>query len=79
MSDNVSGDELKLLIERIERLEENIQDVKDDRKDVYAEVKSRGYDPKTVRAIVALRKIKPEDRQNAEALLETYKQALGLA
>jgi uncharacterized protein (UPF0335 family) len=75
----VAADELRLLIERIERLEEEKKSMADDVKDVYAEAKSRGYDTKTIRAIVRLRKMENHVRQEAEALLETYKAALGLA
>ena len=76
---NVAADELRLLIERIERLEEEKKGIADDVRDVYAEAKARGYDPKTMRAIVRLRKMEAHSRQEAEALLETYKAALGLA
>jgi len=75
----VAADELRLLIERIERLEEEKKAISDDVKDVYAEAKSRGYDTKTIRAIVRLRKMENHVREEAEALLETYKAALGLA
>lgn len=75
---NVAADELRLPIERIERLEGEKQAIADDVKDVYAEAKSRGYDTKTMRAIVRLRKLETHHRQEADALLETYRQALGL-
>ena len=75
----IAAEELRLLIERIERLEEEKKAIADDVKDVYAEAKSRGYDTKTMRAIVRLRKMENNDRMEAEALLETYKAALGLA
>ena len=74
----VAADELRLLIERIERLEEEKKAIADDVKDVYAEAKARGYDTKTMRRIVALRKMETHVRQEADALLETYKAALGL-
>jgi uncharacterized protein (UPF0335 family) len=67
-----------LLIERIERLEEEKKAIADDVKDVYSEAKSRGYDAKTMRAIVRLRKMEKHVREEAEALLDTYKAALGL-
>jgi len=76
---NVAADELRLLIERIERLEEEKKGIADDVKDVYGEAKARGYDPKTMRAIVRLRKMETHSRQEAEAPLDTYKAALGLA
>jgi len=76
---SIAADELRLLIERIERLEEEKKAIGDDVKDVYAEAKSRGYDTKTMRSIVRLRKMEKHVRDEAEALLETYKAALGLA
>jgi uncharacterized protein (UPF0335 family) len=60
---NVAADELRLLIERIERLEEEKKGIADDVKDVYGEAKARGYDPKTMRAIVRLRKMETHSRQ----------------
>lgn len=75
---SIAADELRLLIERIERLEEEKKAIADDVKDVYAEAKARGYDTKTMRAIVRLRKMEKHVREEAEALLETYKAALGL-
>ncbi|HEY1125307.1 MAG TPA: DUF2312 domain-containing protein [Sphingobium sp.] len=79
MSDTaIAADQLRLFIERIERLEEEKKGIADDIRDVYAEAKSTGYDAKTMRAIVRLRKMEKHDRLEAEALLETYKAALGL-
>jgi uncharacterized protein (UPF0335 family) len=71
-------DHLNAFVERIERLEEEKKAIADDVKDVYCEAKSRGYDTKTIRTIVRLRKMETHDRQEADALLETYKAALGL-
>jgi len=79
MSDNVAAEQLRLFIERIERLEEEKKGMADDIRDVYAEAKSQGYDSKTMRAIVRLRKMEKHAREEAEHLLETYKAALGLA
>jgi uncharacterized protein (UPF0335 family) len=78
MSDNVAADQLRLFIERIERLEEEKKGIADDIKDVYLESKSQGYDTKTMRAIVRLRTMEKHARDEAEALLDTYKAALGL-
>jgi uncharacterized protein (UPF0335 family) len=75
---SIAADELRLLIERIERLEEEKKAIADDVKDVYGEAKARGYDTKTMRSIVRLRKMEKHVRDEAEALLETYKTALGL-
>jgi len=75
---NAQDDRLRLLIERIERLEGEKKDIADDVKDVYLEAKAVGYDPKIMRKIVTLRKMKPDDRAEMDAILETYKIALGL-
>ncbi|MDQ3144078.1 MAG: DUF2312 domain-containing protein [Pseudomonadota bacterium] len=77
--DNVAADQLRLFIERIERLEEEKKGIADDVKDVYAEAKSTGFDTKTMRKIVALRKLEKHARDEMDALLETYRNALGLA
>ena len=76
---NVAADQLRLFIERIERLEEEKKGMADDIRDVYAEAKSQGYDSKTMRAIVRLRKMEKDARDEADALLETYRAALGMA
>ncbi len=73
-----ADDRLRLLIERIERLEEEKKGIGDDIKDVYAEAKAVGYDPKIMRQIVRLRKLKPDDRREMEMILDTYKNALGI-
>lgn len=79
MADVIAADQLRLLIERIERLEEEKKGIADDIRDVYAEAKSTGFDTKTMRAIVRLRKMETHQRQEADALLETYRAALGMA
>lgn len=76
--ENVSAEQLRLLIERIERLEEEKAGVADDIKDVYSEAKSTGFDTKTMRQIIKLRKMEKHHRDEADMLLETYKQALGI-
>ena len=73
-----ADDRLRLLIERIERLEEEKKGIGDDIKDVYLEAKAVGYDVKIMRQIVRIRKMKPDDRREMEMLLDTYKAALGL-
>ena len=75
---DATDDRLRLLIERIERLEEEKKGIADDIRDVYAEAKAVGYDPKIMRQVVRLRKMKPDDRAEMETVLETYKAALGL-
>ncbi|MET0252274.1 MAG: DUF2312 domain-containing protein [Novosphingobium sp.] len=74
-----TDDRLRLLIERVERLEEEKKGIGDDIKDTYAEAKAVGYDTKIMRQIVRLRKMNPDDRREMEMVLETYKAALGLA
>ena len=76
MSDN-SDDMLRLLIERIERMEEEKKSVSDDIKGIYGEAKSHGYDVKILRAVIRLRKMENHERAEYEALLETYMNALG--
>jgi uncharacterized protein (UPF0335 family) len=79
MSDTIAADQLRLFIERIERLEEEKKGMADDVRDVYAEAKGQGYDVKTMRSIIKLRKMEKNARDEAEYLLDTYKAALGLA
>jgi uncharacterized protein (UPF0335 family) len=74
---DAADDRLRLLIERIERLEEERR-VSATIKDVYNEAKSAGYDAKIMRQIVRLRKMKPDDRREMEAVLDVYKNALGI-
>ncbi len=81
MSDDVggiAGERIRQFIERIERLEEEKKGIQDDIKDIYAEAKGTGYDPKIIRRIVSLRKKDKEERQEEEELLELYKAALGM-
>lgn len=75
---DASAQQLRLIVERIERMNEEIDGAMADRKDIYAEAKAIGFDPKVIRGIVAMRKIDPHTRMENEALLETYKAALGL-
>jgi uncharacterized protein (UPF0335 family) len=71
-------DQLKSIIERIERLEEEKKAISDDIRDVYAESKGNGYDVKALRTIIRLRKQDPDERAEAETILDTYMQALGM-
>jgi len=73
-----TDDRLRLLIERIERLEIEKQGIADDIKDVFSEAKAVGYDPKIMRQVVKLRKMKPDDRAEAETVLDLYLTALGM-
>ncbi len=79
MSEATTADEqLRLFIERVERLEEEKKGIADDIRDVYNEAKSQGYDPKIMRQIVRLRKMPVHDRKEMEAILDVYKSALGI-
>jgi len=78
MSENVAAEQLRLFIERIERLEEEKKGISDDIRDVYLEAKAQGFDSKTMRQIVRLRKMEKDARDEMDALLETYRNALGL-
>lgn len=78
MSATITDDRLRMLIERIERLEEEKKGIVDDIRDIYQGAKSTGYDSKIMRQIIALRKMRPDDRQEMAAILDTYKAALGL-
>jgi uncharacterized protein (UPF0335 family) len=78
MSEMVAADELRLLIERIENLEADKKAVSDDIRDVYNEAKARGYDAKIMRQIIKLRAMESHERQEWEAVLDTYIAALGM-
>ena len=75
---DATDDRLRLLIERVERLEEEKKGIADDIRDVYAEGKAVGYDTKMMRQIVRVRKMKPDYRSEQEMILDTYKAALGM-
>lgn len=75
---NIAADQLRQYIERIERLEEEKKGVGDDIKDVYLEAKATGYDGKIMWQIIRLRRMQPHDRQEMEAILQTYLAALGM-
>lgn len=75
---SIARDQLKSIIERIEKLEEEKTAIADDIKEVYAEAKANGYDTKTLRQVVRLRKQDSAERQEAEALLDLYLHALGM-
>lgn len=78
MTGGVSGRRLRNFLERIERLTEEKQGLADDIKDIFAEAKGVGFDNKTMRKLLALRKMDAEKRQEQEALLELYKAAVGM-
>ena len=74
----VAGERLKSFIERVERLEEEKKALADDIRDVYAELKGRGFDTKAVRQIVKIRKQDHAERKEMEAILDLYMQALNM-
>jgi len=74
-----TDDRLRLLIERVERINEEIKNVQSDRKDVFAEMKAVGYDTKAVKEVIRLRAMRPDDRREMQAVLDTYCAAMGLA
>ena len=74
----VAGDQIRSIIERIERLEEEKQAIADDIKEVYAEAKANGFDTKILRQVVRIRKQDTAERQEQEALLDLYLHALGM-
>lgn len=73
-----ADEQLRLFIERVERLEEEKKGIAEDIRDVYSEAKSQGYDANIMRQIIKIRKMNPDDRKEQEAVLETYMIALGL-
>ena len=76
-SQTVAAGQLRTIIERIERLEEEKKTIADDIKEVYAEAKGNGYDVKVLRKVVALRKRDLDERKEEEAILDLYLQAVG--
>ena len=77
-STSFAKDQLRAIIERIERLEEEKKAISDDIRDVYAEAKGNGFDVKALRTIVRLRKQDAQEREEQETILDTYMQALGM-
>jgi uncharacterized protein (UPF0335 family) len=77
MDDPVQGDQLKSIVERIERLEEEKKTISDDISEVYAEAKGNGYDVKVLRKVIAIRKRDKDERAEEEAVLDLYLQAVG--
>ena len=74
----VAGERLKSFIERVERMEQEKSDLAEDIKEIYAEAKSVGFDVKTIRKLIRLRKMDTEKRREEEELLELYKAAIGM-
>lgn len=75
----VTADELRQFIERFEQLESEKKDVTEQQKELMAEAKGRGYDTKVMRKVIAMRKRKPDELAEEEAVLELYKTALGMS
>ncbi|NBW23531.1 MAG: DUF2312 domain-containing protein, partial [Caulobacteraceae bacterium] len=76
--DPITADELRQIVERLEQLGAEKQDIAEQEKDVYAEAKGRGFDTKAIRKIVALRKRKPNEIAEEQAVLDVYRAALGM-
>ncbi len=75
----IAADQLRTIVERIERLEEEKSGIASDIRDIFAEAKGNGYDVKTLRKVIQLRKLDAAERDEQEHLLDTYKLALGMA
>ncbi|MEO0361172.1 MAG: DUF2312 domain-containing protein [Pseudomonadota bacterium] len=75
----VAADQLRSIVERIERLEDEKKEIADQIKEVFAEAKANGFDTKTLRKVISLRKKDAEERQEEEAMLDLYLHALGMA
>lgn len=75
---DIAAEQLRLFIERVERLEEEKRAMADDIRDVYSEAKANGYDTKIMRQIVKLRRMETHTRQEMDALLDLYRSKLGL-
>jgi uncharacterized protein (UPF0335 family) len=78
-NDEVSAQELRQMIERFEQLSAEKQDIADQQKELMAELKGRGYDSKAFKEVIRLRKMKPDQRAEFEAVVDLYRQAAGLA
>ena len=74
----IDSNQLNSYFDRIERLEEEVREMRADIRDIYAEAKGNGFDPKVMRQVMRLRKMNPADRAETEFLLESYKSALGM-
>jgi uncharacterized protein (UPF0335 family) len=78
LSGAIAADQLRLFIERAERIHEEVKGANEDLADVFKEAKSNGFDVKAMKACMRLRRLETHTRQEEEAILETYKAALGL-
>jgi len=75
----ITGAQIKSIIERVERIEEERKELGADVREIYAEAKGNGFDPKIIRHIIRLRKMKPDQRAEFEAVVDLYRTAAGLA
>lgn len=75
----VAADQLRAFVERIERLDEEIKALNDDKKDIYAEAKGNGFDVKILKKVISLRRLPQHQRDEEEAILDLYLRALGMA
>ena len=78
MTHSVARDQLRTIVERIERAENEKKEIAEDIKDIYLEAKSNGYDVKTLRRVVRMRKMEAAEREEQEAMLDLYLTALGM-
>ena len=76
---SVAADILRSVVERIERIEEEIAEKNADKRDIYAEAKANGFDVKALKRIVSERRVDRDERMEAEAILDLYRSALGMA
>ena len=74
----IAGDQLRSIVERVEHVDEEIRELTEAKKEIFQEAKGNGFDVKALRTIVRLRKQDPNERAEAETILETYMQALGM-
>ena len=77
--DGIAGEKLLSLIQRVENLEEDRTNIAEDVREVYREAKGLGFVPKIIRQLVKLRKMETDDRQELEALIDSYKTAIGMS
>lgn len=77
-SNNIAADRLRSIVERIERLSEEIKAIQSDQKDIFKEAGSAGFDVKVLRQLIRIRKQEPADVEEQETLLDTYRRALGM-
>ena len=76
---DIPGDQLRMIVERIERIEQEIDELNEGKREIYQEAKSNGFDPKVLREIVRLRKQDQKKREERESLLELYLKAINEA